>query len=314
MTGGSTPCTPLPSGGVLSRGPVRPMSVEAMRSAVIAVRAGAFDGAPAATDVVAQVAATRPTVPPPSIGDLDRAAVVVLPAHAGAGASTVALAVAEGLSAYRPVQLVEYADPHRSGLAAASSSELGVDESGWHRGRRNRIDLARRATDRRSVDELSAPPSAGTDPSEGDGLLVIDVGWPVAEMLSGSGWTRALQGGARLVVVCRVTVPAVRQTEHVLGVLEVPAVVACVGSGRWPGMVAASCGPALRAARAAGRVVPVPVDRRLAIAGLTPDPLPRPVAAAGRALASLLALDPSAVPDPPVTPLRECADVPGVAR
>ncbi len=313
MSGGSTPFTSLPSGGVLSRGPVRPMSVEAMRSAVIAVRAGAFDGAPAANDVVAWVAATRPTVPPPSIGDLGGPAVVVLPAHAGAGASIVALSVAEALSGYRPVQLVEFADPHRSGLAAASSSELGVDESGWQRGRRNRIDLARPA-DRRSVDTLPPPPSVGTEPSEGDGLLVIDVGWPVAEMLSGSGWTRALQGGAQLVVVSRVTVPAVRQTEHVLGVLEVPAVVACVGSGRWPGMVTASCGPALRAARAAGRVVPVPVDRRLAIAGLTPDPLPRPVAAAGRALARLLALDPSAVPDPSVTPLRELADVSGAAR
>jgi hypothetical protein len=61
-------------------------------------------------------------------------------------------------------------------------------------------------------------------------------------------------------------------------------------------------------------VVPVPVDRRLAIAGLTPDLLPRPVAAAGRALASLLALDPSAVPDPPRRPLREFADVAGAAR
>ena len=314
MSGGSTPFTPLPSGGVLSRGTARPMSVEAMRSAVIAVRAGAFDGLAAAHDVVAQVAATHPTVPPPSIGDLGGPAVVVLPAHAGAGASTVALSVAEALSGYRPVQLVEYADAHRSGLAAASSSELGVDESGWHRGRRNHIDLARLATDRRSVDTLPPPPSAGTDVSAGDGLLVIDVGWPVTGMLSGPGWTTALQGGTQLVVVSRVTVPAVRQTEHVLGMLEVPAVVACVGSGRWPGMVTASCGPALRAARAAGRVVPVPVDRRLAIAGLTPDPLPRPVAAAGRALARLLALDPSGVPTPPVTPLLELADVAGAAR
>jgi hypothetical protein len=290
------------------------MSVEAMRSAVIAVRAGAFDGLAAANDVVAQVAATRPTVPLLSIGDLGAPAVVVLPAHAGAGASTVALAVAEALSGHREVQLAEYADPCRSGLDTASSSELGVDESGWRRGRRGRIDLARLAVDRPSGDDLPLPSPAWRGGVADDRVLVIDAGWPGMSMLSGAGWTKALLGAAHLVVVSRVTVPAVRQIEHVLSVFEVPAVVACVGSGRWPGMVTASCGPALRAARAAGRVVAVPVDRRLAIAGLTPDPLPRSVAAAGRVLAGLLTVDSPVVPDPAVTALQELADVAGAAR
>ena len=41
--------------------------------------------------------------------------------------------------------------------------------------------------------------------------------------------------------------------------------------------------------RSRGQVVPVPIDRRLQIAGLTGDRLPKPVAAAGRTLAALLA-------------------------
>jgi adenylylsulfate kinase-like enzyme len=64
--------------------------------------------------------------------DVGGAVVVVLAGHAGAGASTVALAIAEALVDHRRVQLVEYADPIRSGLAAASSVELGA-QVGWRR-------------------------------------------------------------------------------------------------------------------------------------------------------------------------------------
>src|SRR5690348_9315386 len=63
-------------------------------------------------------------------------AVAVVAAHAGAGASTVALAVAEALAAGgASTRLLDCADPARSGLAAATTTELGVDEVGWRRGR-----------------------------------------------------------------------------------------------------------------------------------------------------------------------------------
>ena len=313
MSGGPTPDIASGSSGARPIGPARPMSVEAMRSAVIAVRAGLFDGMPEADESPLSHAA-HPKVATLSPRNFGAPAVVVLAAHAGAGASSVALAVAEALSGHRHVQLVEYAGPFRSGLDTASSSELGCDEAGWRRGRRGLIDLARLETDRASADDFPLPPPTGSAAPPGERVLVIDAGWPAISMLSGSGWGSALRGATQLVVVSRVTVPAVRQTEHVLRALEVPAVLACVGARRWPGMVTANCGPALRAARASGRVVTVPVDRRLSISGLTPDPLPRLVAAAGRALADLLTPVPPLPPDPSVTPVQELADVAGAAR
>jgi hypothetical protein len=91
-------------------------------------------------------------------------------------------------------------------------------------------------------------------------------------------------------------VPAVRQVEHVLAAVDGAAAVAAVGPARWPRVVEASCGPQLRELRSRGRVVQVPVDRRLQTAGLTGDRLPKPVAAAGRSLAALLV--PAGPPQP----------------
>jgi hypothetical protein len=71
-------------------------------------------------------------------------------------------------------------------------------------------------------------------------------------------------------------------------------VIAAPGARRWPGAVIASCGPAMRATREAGRVVTVPLDRRLEVNGVTADPLPRPIAAAGKALAGQLMADQAA--------------------
>lgn len=313
MSGAPTPNGAGRSSTLLVRGQARPMSVEALRSAVIALRAGAFDGLPTANAAVLQATAAWPTPSFPSPDLFGRPAVLVLAAHAGAGASTVALAVAEALSGHQQVQLVEYADPCRSGFDAASSRELGVDESGWRRGRRGAVDLARLAKQSSSDHDFPMPPSPGTEASTGERLLVIDAGLPAMPMLSGSRWVTALKSGSQVVVVTRMTVPALRQTEHMMSALEAPALLACVGSNHWPRVVTASCGPALRAARASGRVVTVPVDRRLAVSGLTPDPLPRPVAAAGRELADLLTLEPVA-PGPSVVPSKELADVAVAAR
>jgi len=49
-------------------------------------------------------------------------------AHPGAGATTLALAVAEAAAVRdRDTHLIELADPWRSGLVAASDTEFGVD-------------------------------------------------------------------------------------------------------------------------------------------------------------------------------------------
>jgi hypothetical protein len=108
------------------------MTVEAMRAAVNAIRAGTFDDV-ACTGQVPGTAVAGSTyrldAGPTSwaAGDVGGPVVLIVAGHAGAGASTVALAVAEGLAEDRLVQLVDYAEPVRSGLTAASTIELGTD-------------------------------------------------------------------------------------------------------------------------------------------------------------------------------------------
>lgn len=268
-----------------------PMTVPAMRAAVIAIRGGVFDRLDGHDGDRADEASSartisercRPDVDLPlwATADVPAPVVVVLPGHAGAGASAVALAVAEGLAQGQRVQLVDYAEPLRSGLAAASTIELGTDNAGWRRGRRGRLDVFR----------LGQHPSAGALPplpevADTARLAVVDAGWAVAtELLASPG---PLARGSMLLVVTRVTVPAMGQTEHVLAAVGGEAVVAAVGPAQWPRAVQASCGPRLAELRLRGRVVRVPWDRRLATSGLTSDRLPKGVAAAGRSLAALL--------------------------
>ncbi len=270
----------------------RPMTVAAMRAAVVAIRAGVFDDVPGGDAIGGgHPDRTRLLWATPDIGG---PVVLVLAGHAGAGASTVALAIADGVAADRRVQLVDYADPSRSGLVAAATIELGKDGTGWRRGRRGRLDLCR-LTQCPAGGQL--PPLPATDGAEIP--VVVDAGWSLTTALL--DFPDSLRG-ARIVVVSRVTVPGLRQTERVLAAVEDQGqgegevAVAAVGPARWPRVVEASCGPRLRAARSQGRLVPVPVDRRLATVGLTGDRLPKPVAAAGRSLAALLV--PAGSPQP----------------
>jgi len=287
----------------------RPMTVAAMRAAVVAIRAGIFDDASDLSDIdlAGAVPASHSALAPPQRPDRPRLpwagtnaggpVVLAVAGHAGAGASTVAVAVAEGLVESRRVQLVDYAQPTRSGLAAASTIELGDDGTGWRRGRRDRLDVVRLA---RPFADGEFPPPPQTD---ADGLLVVDAGWPLTQaLLDAPG---SLLRVAIAVVVTRVTVPAVRQTEHVLAAVDGEPVIAAVGPARWPRAVVGSCGPRLLRLRSRGRVVRVPVDRRLEIAGLTGDRLPKPVAAAGRSLAAFLV--PAGPPQSP-TPHRGGAE------
>lgn len=284
-----------PSSSLAIANPVRPsgdqpMTVEALRAAVIAIRAGIFDDV-SGDDVVctgqmsgtAVASSTYRSHAGPifwAAGDVGGPIVLVVAGHAGAGASTVALAVAEGLAESRRVQLIDYAEPVRSGLTAASTIELGTDGADWRRGRRGRLDVARLAH-RPGDGELPPPPE--TDDTAR--LLVIDAGWSLTSALLDSPGSLIQNAN---VVVTRVTVPGVRQAEHLLAAVADEPVVAAVGPARWPRAVQASCGPRLRELQSLGRVVRVPVDRRLETAGLNGDRLPKPVAAAGRSMAALL--------------------------
>jgi hypothetical protein len=214
--------------------------------------------------------------------------VVVLAAHAGAGASTVAVALADAAAERgEAVRLIDAATPNRSGLIAATDAELGVNGSGWLRGRRRGVDLDRVADPVSSPSELPLP-----SPLAADSIRVVDAGWDPWWLWQDRAWPSELLETCRAVVVCRPTVGGVRQCERVLDQLDRRLVVAVVGprSGRWPGAVRASFGERLEAARADGRVVAVPLDRRLAVAGIDSSALPRGVLSAGRRLLDVLAI------------------------
>ena len=211
--------------------------------------------------------------------ELEAGWIGVLAAHAGAGASTVALVITDAAAANgRRAHLIDMAHPCRSGLVAAASAELGTDVTGeWRRGMRSGVPIDRRATDT-APGRWPVPP-VGDDPV----LTVVDLG------AAADNPTRLAVDRSRPVIVCRPTVPGVRLAEQLLEQLAgQPVVVAAVGLTRWPGEVTASLGPQLRALRAAGLVTPLPVDRRLQVSGLTSSPLPRALRAAGRVLLELL--------------------------
>ena len=211
---------------------------------------------------------------PPAGGGL----VAVVGAHPGAGCSTVALAVADAAARAGDVQLVEYAAAARSGLAGVTRAELGATPGGWRRGRRGRVMLAR------PVDQIpQVAPDFGPDAA---GVVVADLGH--LDLVGTAVAGLEVSAEARLVVVCRASVPGVRRAEQLLARLDRPVAVAVVGPARWPGVVLASGGPRLAAVRQSGLMVAVPLARRLQVDGPSSAGLPRGVMAAGRALWRLL--------------------------
>lgn len=202
--------------------------------------------------------------------------VAVLSAHAGAGASTVALAIAEAVTDVA-VLLVDCGDPARSGLVAAAATELGVDADGWRRGRRGHVELARCEGHFTGTMPWQGTPITIEGPRR---LVVLDVG--------NATMPDVAEDALETVTVGRATVPGVRRLEALLTEVGEQAVVAVVGPARWPAVVEATCGRRLQEARRAGRLVTVPLHRRLEVTGLTAEPLPRPVVAACRALWDLL--------------------------
>ena len=294
---------------------------------------GALDPSPSPLSAPRPTSSVRPAVPRLSVADLQRALriaqtrgdqpllafpptavrtrwVLVLAAHSGAGASAIALAIGEASrdsSEDRDVRLVEYAaGPARSGLAAAAATELGLDATGdWRHGQRGDLTLYRRATDVASQQPAArAPqdlwPADVTRPRSGrDQLVVVD--------LSGATWSAAddttdLTSADAAVVVLRLSVPGVRAAEVLIerlcGTLRpgTPIVAAMIGPKRCPGVVTAAFGPRLCELRDSNGLVSVPEQGRLAIAGLTGDPLPKPVAAAGDTIVRRLA---DRTPPPP---------------
>lgn len=209
-------------------------------------------------DLVAAVRrqqAPRPA-PPPQVGASPIRGASVIGAHPGAGATTVAVALADALDAIgRPGTLLDLA-PSPDAFAAAEC-EVDSRVPGWRAGRRGQTQVLRRRTQEAEAWEFS------TD-------LVVD------------GLMESLKSR---VLVCRATLPSVRQAD---ADLADGAVLVVVGSSRWPKVVAASLGPTLQRATDDGRVVFVPRHRDLELYGVDVEPLPASACAAGRRVIELL--------------------------
>lgn len=192
-----------------------------------------------------------------------------------------------------------------SGLAAASTSELGRHPSGWRRGTRGDV-LLERADGYVAGPDTVAPPCPWPVPGRARRLTVLDVGWDLERILYRPSWIRTnLLAAQCLVLVTTATVPGLRRLEIHLDLLAA-ASGRCAASGesataaeshatvvaavqgpsrrRWPRPVAQSLGARSRALDEQGRLTVTPHNRRLAVSGLDPEPLPASLLAAAARL------------------------------
>ena len=198
-------------------------------------------------------------IPPEPSGSLT---VAVHGAHAGAGASTVAVAVADVLDGRGEgdVTLVDLAETDEFGSSEAMQVRADLGLSGWVGGRRGRARVIR---------------LADQHPDDLVGNVVIDA--------RDRGWGLDID-----VLVCRASLPSVRRAESILRERRARA-VAVVGAGKWPRLVLAGLGPHLHAAWGSGGVVFFPHESALEVNGLSAEPLPTTTLRAAARVLDLLA-------------------------
>ena len=222
--------------------------------------------------------------------------ITVLGCGGGVGASTTALALAEATDAR--CRLIECAPPAASGLAGASTAELGDTGGGWRRGTRDHVLIDRTSHGALTPGDLPIPPESDLN------LSIVDVARPAEAVLATDCWLReVLVSGEPLLLVATATMPGLRRLETTLATLAdhrdvSSAVIAVLGPrlGRWPGPVRHSTGPRTNALEETRRLVAIPCDRRLAVTGPDTAPLPASVvAAATTALDLLPAINPTTV-------------------
>lgn len=228
----------------------------------------------------------------------------VLGAAGSVGCSTVALALATAaaepadarrITRWMP-RVVECCSAPASGLAAASTAELGHHESGWVQGTRGAVLLERASRALACAGDVPTPAPRSHEQTDAavdlrESLTVVDTGWEVGHLLACDNWLAGLVCRAStVVVVARPTVPGFRRLEAALELLEakhgVATRVAVLGASRkrWAKGVEHSAGPRTRAAMREDRLHEIPEDRHLAAAGLSSTPLPTGLVAAAEHL------------------------------
>jgi hypothetical protein len=211
--------------------------------------------------------------------------VAVVACSGPTGASAVALAMATVAGAARVIDCV---GAGVSGLAAASTAELGRPDLRWVRASRDRVLIDRVDDPPLGAGPVPVPPVADR-PLE---LSVVDLGCDVGQVAASGSWLSELLTG-RVVVVSAATVPGMHRLERALRLLEHGDPVAVVlgpRRRRWPREAARELGPKGRALDRAGRLIDAPQNRRLRVRGLDAAPLPPPLLAAAADLLRLLDL------------------------
>lgn len=201
----------------------------------------------------------------------------VLGAHGQCGASTVALALATVLA---PARVVECASGPSCGLVGAPTTEIGDCGNGWTRGLRADVLVDRCREILLGATEVPLPAEVSHPVSR----TVLDVAWDPTQVLSVSSWLSSwLLGSPCVVVVATVSVPSLRRLENTLSVLTEPVCLAAVVGPplkRWPKTVTGTLGAQTRHLIETQRLVSVPTIASLRLAGITPEPLPKPLLAA----------------------------------
>jgi len=270
---------------------LRPVGVDELRRAWHAVQAGEFRATGASDSTPRRP--PRPDTPQARIVWTPPVGQRVLPVVGCAGScGATMLAVALATAAEGPARVVECASATATGLAAASTAELGETSDGWVQGSRDQVRLDRAGTPRPHVDAIPPPPRA-----EQPMLTIVDVAHPIDQVLACGGWLADLLAATPvLVLAARATVPGLRRLETCVDLAGAGRVVAAVlgpTRKRWPREVIHSLGPLTGAVIAAGRLVEIPEDRVLAVTGLTPAPLPSSLINAAATLLPLTKRTPS---------------------
>lgn len=247
-------------------------SVAELREAWRAIEAGEFAHGPRS----APTAPGTATVWTPAPGER---VVAVVGCAGGVGASTVALALATATEA--SARVVECCSPLASGFSAAANAELGTEGS-WRRGSRGDVLLERPLTGDAIV---PVPTESAVE------WTFLDTTWTA---LSGSrtGWPESLVRTLDdVVLVTNATVPGLRRLESCAELLgrDALGVVVRPTAKRWPrpAKVAAAGIPARV------HIADFPLDSRLQVTGLTPDPLPAPLLKAAQNVLALLRKEPT---------------------
>ena len=253
----------------------RPVPIGELLDAWLAVQRGQFRRSTAASPVpAAPVPAAAAWQPAP--GEVP---VLVVGCGGSVGASTVALLLAGAIDRAR---VVDCAPASHSGLAGASTAELGEAANGWLAGRRNTT-LIQRRHDHPSTPQCLPAPLPG-DPGW---LTVVDSWWEPRQLLTQAGWLADLARDCpRVVLVTRPSIPGMARLEAALSTLGPDRcwAVMVASPRRLPTPVERSLGSRTEQLRASGRLSSLPPNPALAMSGVTTEPLPRAFGATARQL------------------------------